>query len=109
MTERPTPEQVFNCPMVENPNYPGELPNDAPTVGVFLTTLLEQLWKNRASFDSKRPYRDSEWELDVYSALGKAGLVECTFDENGYIEEVDTKLADELVTEVISELSPGAK
>lgn len=106
MPEKPTVELVLNCPMVENVNNPGELPYNAPTVGVFLVSMLGQLWKERHLFDGKRPYGDSSWNLDVYASLGKAGLIECTFDEDGYIETVNDELADELVAEAIASLIP---
>ncbi len=109
MPERPTPEAVLNCPMVESLTPPRGLPYDAPTVGIFLTSMLSHLWRERHLFDGKRPYGASQWEYDVYAALGKAGFVECSFDEDGFIEEVDSALADELVAGAIESLTPKVK
>lgn len=70
MPERtPTPEQVLACPM--DPNDSG-----AATVGGYLARLVGQLWQLGEGFSGKRPFGNSGWEYDVYTALAKARLIE---------------------------------
>ena len=81
-------------------------PNDAEaeTVKDYLLALLEQVWVENENFSGKRPFGTSGWEFDIYAALIKAGLVPGTLDEYGYIDEVDTVKADNLIVQAIREL-----
>lgn len=74
------------------------------TIKDYLKQLLETLWDEGESFSSKRPFGDSGWEFALYKALGNAGVVECSFDEEGYIEEIDRDSANKLIFEAISSL-----
>lgn len=69
-----------------------------------LRDLLVSLWDEGESFDSKRPFGDSGWQLDIATALGEAGLIEIRFDEDGELEEVDSVSADELIFDAIDSI-----
>ncbi len=77
---------------------------DASTVREYLVALLLALWNEGEGFSGKRPLGNSGWEVDIYKALGRAGLVECEFDEDGYLDSMDYPAADELVRDSISRL-----
>jgi hypothetical protein len=46
------------------------------TIRDYFRRLLLKLWHENYRFDSKRPFGNSGWEIEVYRALGKAGFVE---------------------------------
>lgn len=94
----PTPQQILDTPMPPD--------NDAGAANVrgYLIALLSKLWLHEADFSSKRPFGNSGWSYDVYGPLAKAGLIEGTFDEDGYIEDVDTREADRLILAAIASL-----
>lgn len=48
---------------------------DALTVGQYLSSLLIQVWTETEGFDGKRPFGNSNWEMDVYEALWEGGVV----------------------------------
>lgn len=98
----PTPQQILDTPMPTG--------NDAgaKTVRGYLITLLSKLWEQEADFNSKRPFGNSGWAYDVYGPLAKAGLIEGTFDEDGYIEDVDPRAADRLIVAAIRSLDQPA-
>lgn len=50
-------------------------PNDAEasTVKEYLVKLLEVLWEEGGGFSGKRPFGNSGWEYELYSALENAG------------------------------------
>jgi hypothetical protein len=79
----------------------------ATTVGEYLVRLLEELWTTGEGFSGKRPFGNSNWEWEVYEALVKARFVEGTLDEDGYLEDADSKKADALILEAIRTLKPG--
>jgi hypothetical protein len=66
--------------------------------------LLKALWEEGEGFSGKRPLGNSGWEYDLYKPLVKAGIVDGSFDEEGYIDEVDTAAADKIVLEAIEAL-----
>ena len=94
-------EEILSLPMPER-NEAG-----AETVGDYLVALLLTLWKKKANFDGKRPFRDSNWTGDLEKALIQAGCVEGSLDEDGYIERVDEGAADLLIALAITSLKWG--
>jgi|SRR6185437_2403463 len=60
-------EQVFAIPMERNDI-------DAPTVGEYLKALLMHLWEDGEGFSGKRPFGNSGWNWDLYTAVVRAGL-----------------------------------
>ena len=81
-------------------------PNDAnaATIRDYLKKLLFVLWCEGEGFSGKRPFGNSGWEYEVYSALVAAKAVKGSLDDYGDLEEVDTKAADKLVMEAIGKL-----
>lgn len=76
----------------------------AQTVGQFLGLLLSTLWLQAEEFSGKRPLSNSDWQYTVYKAMGKAGIAEIEFDEDGYIENFTNEAqisADELILQSI--------
>lgn len=93
-----TAQQVLDTPMGANDA-------DVDTVRDYLIKLLSTLWGQAEDFSSKRPFGNSDWQWEVYAALAKAGLVEGSFDEDGYINEIDTGAADNLMQMAIESLA----
>lgn len=98
--ERPTHVRVLAAPMAENNA-------GAQTVGEYLVKLVDRVWRRGDEFSGKRPFGYSSWCFEVYSALISAGLIEGTFDEDGYVDKLshDERLrADELVADAIKHI-----
>lgn len=75
------------------------------TIKWYLKELLTTLWREGESFSGKRPFGDSSWEYDLYKPLIRAGIVEGTFDEDGYIAEFnDETKANKIIFECIESL-----
>lgn len=92
-------EQVLAAPLADG--------NDAGVANVreYLFRLLHDVWEYDEGFDGKRPFGNSGWKWDLRAALGRAGLVEITFDEDGYVHEMSDEAeakADQLVHAAIS-------
>lgn len=67
------------------------------TLRTYLLDLLATLWREGEDFSSKRPFGNSGWQYDVYIALVRSGHVPGSVDEDGYVDEVDERAADELI------------
>jgi hypothetical protein len=76
-----TPQQVLDVAM-----EPGRNDVGATSVRGYLTALLAELWREEEGFSGKRPFGNSGWQHDVYSALAKAGYVRHSVDEDGCVE-----------------------
>lgn len=74
------------------------------TLREYLKELLKVLWEKEDGFSGKRPFGNSGWQYDVYGSLVKAGHLEGTLDEDGYVEDFDDRQAQELVLECIRNL-----
>lgn len=77
---------------------------EAQTVGEYLRALLSTLWQEDEGFSGKRPFGNSGWKWDVYTALVKAGVVGGAFDEDGYLDGCDEEAADRLILSAIGEM-----
>jgi hypothetical protein len=88
---------ILDCPMGQNDA-------EAATVRDYLKALLRELWASGEGFSGKRPFGNSGWEYEVYTALVKADLVEGKLDTDGYIEKVDRDTADRLILAAIDTL-----
>jgi len=77
---------------------------DASTIREYLVALLATLWAEGEGFSGKRPFGNSGWHWDLYEALVKAGQLPGTFDDDGYLEDVDKTKADELIRRAIKAL-----
>lgn len=76
----------------------------AKTIGEYLEKLLLTLWDEEDGFSGKRPFGNSGWKWEVYIALISAKVVNGKLDEDGYIEEIDFSMADDVVRNIIIEL-----
>lgn len=92
------PRTVLNLPMQQ--------PNDADTATVrgYLVALLAELWREGEGFSGKRPFGNSGWDYDLYEPLIRADLIRGGFDEDGYVEDVDSEAGDRLIAAAIQEL-----
>lgn len=61
---------------------------DATTVGGYLRALLAEVWTKGAEFSGKRPFGNSGWEYDIYTALIRADFMKGKLDEDGYVESI---------------------
>lgn len=77
---------------------------DALTIRDYLVSLLAALWENGDGFSGGRPFGNSGWQYDLYAALGRAGILEVAFDEDGFIEECDDQRGDQLIAAAIQSL-----
>ena len=87
--------EIINAPMQENDA-------DAKTVGEYLKKLLLTLWEEQEGFSGKRPFGNSGWDYELYTALIKCGAVDGFLDEDGYVESVDYCTADKTIVTVIN-------
>ena len=74
------------------------------TVRQYLFSLLEAVWAEKDGFNGKRPFGNSGWEFDLYTALVRYGLVYGVVDDDGYLEIIsdeDRNTADALIAEAI--------
>lgn len=93
--------QILDTPMPENDA-------NAFTVRGYLVALLAVVWDEGGDFSGKRPFGNSGWTYDLYGALAKAGHIEGTFDEDGYVNDVDTAKGRELISAAIQALADEA-
>ncbi|MFE2994179.1 hypothetical protein ACFXG4_04095 [Nocardia sp. NPDC059246] len=77
---------------------------DAETIRGYLLALLRQLWEHGEAFGGKRPFGNSGWEYELYEPLARAGLIEATFDEDGYFDTCDNHAGHELIAQAITAL-----
>lgn len=71
------------------------------TIKGYLKELLSTIWAEGESFSGKRPFGNSGWKYDLYAPLVKSGLVKGELDEDGYVQEIDTDAAYDMVNEII--------
>ena len=81
----------------------------AKTIGEYLEKLLLTLWDEEDGFSGKRPFGNSGWKWEIYTALLSAKVVNGKLDEDGYIEEVDFSMADDIVRNIILTVFNEAK
>jgi len=98
--ERELARRVLAAPLDERAAGIG----GATTVRGYLVALLWTLWDENEGFSPKRPFGDSNWELDLHGSLWAAGLVRGETDEDGDLADVDEDEADRLVRLAIREL-----
>lgn len=78
--------------------------HEAMTVRQFFIALLAKLWKEEEGFNGKRPFGNSGWQRDVEAALIKAGAVSGKLDEDGYVDEIDSKAFTVAINQAIQAL-----
>jgi len=95
----PTNQEVLDCPM-----DPARNDAKATSVRDYLKKLLTLVWQEGEGFDGKRPFGNSGWEYEVFSALGKAGIIDATFATEGWMDDCDSDTGYALVTAAIASL-----
>lgn len=73
----------------------------ARNIREYLYTLLADVWEEGERFSGKRPFGNSGWHYEIYTTLINNGFVDGQLDEYGYIEEVDSNYASQLISECI--------
>lgn len=92
-----TGEQILDVQMGTNDA-------EAATIRDYLKQLLLTLWEKGERFSGKRPFGNSGWDMDIYAALVKAGVIEGDLDEDGFVNHCDAKNGDELIFSAIEAL-----
>lgn len=78
--------------------------NETITIKDYLKRLLSTLWEEAEMFSGKRPFGNSGWEYDIYGCLIKNGATFGTLDDDGYVDQCDTRKADEYIQKIIAAL-----
>ena len=94
----PMPAAVLACPMQDNDA-------GADTIRTYLAALLAELWRWGEGFSGKRPFGNSGWEYELYTALAKQNYIAGAFDEDGYLDDVDTDAGDRLIKAAIAHIA----
>lgn len=55
---------------------------DAYSLRGYFYKLLNTLWREGEGFNSKRPFGNSGWQCDVFTALVHMGAVDATLNED---------------------------
>ena len=78
-------------------------PNDASakTVKGYFEQLLLQLWYEGEGFSGKRPFGNSNWEFEIYTAWVRAKLLKGELDEYGYLIDYNREFGRRQVTRCI--------
>jgi hypothetical protein len=97
-----TVDQVLACPMGENDA-------NAKTIRDYLGTLLLTLWIEGQGFSGKRPFGNSDWEHEVYTALAEAGYIEGSKDDEDWGWEYDEATGNALIQDAIRHLGGFSK
>lgn len=85
-----TPQQILELPMPDNDAK-------AATIRDYFVSVAAKVWKDGEAFSGKRPFGNSDWQADVYTALISEGVIEG--DEDGY--PLDEREADRIILEAI--------
>lgn len=93
------PEEILALPMDATENDAG-----AGTIKEYLICLLRTMWAEGEVFSGKRPFGNSSWQYDLYKPLIKSGAVAGSLDEDGYVQALDDKAANKLITKAIDSL-----
>lgn len=63
----------------------------------FFFELMKELWIEQEGFSGKRPFGNSGWDGDLIVCLIKNDLVKGKLDEDGYIEDYNSKEVSDFV------------
>ena len=75
------------------------------TIRKYLNVLLSNVWEYGEGFNGKRPFGNSGWEWELYTALVSAGLVDGSIDDDGYLDEFeDEAKANKLIFKAIDHI-----
>ena len=71
---------------------------------VYLRNLILTLWREGHQFNGKRPFGDSGWKWDIYTAMIEHKFLKGKLDEDGYIDDVDEVSASAIIENLIQEV-----
>ncbi len=92
-----TTEELLSCKMQKNDS-------GVNTVKRYFKELLFLLWRDSEGFSGKRPFGNSDWESEVFTAWVTAGLLKGKLDEEGYLQSFDSNKAYRFVYRCIDSL-----
>lgn len=95
VTRTYTPQQILALPMGDNDA-------GATTIGQYLIRLSQQCWLEEDGFSGKRPFGNSGWSHDIDKALIRANAVHGRLDGDGYIDDIDSQAAVDIIKEAYS-------
>lgn len=75
---------------------------NAATIADYLRALLADVWKYDEGFNGKRPFGNSGWKCEVYTALVAADIIPGRIDSDGYLDECDDDRGDEIIGRAIA-------
>lgn len=75
--------------------------NREVTIKAYLKALLLTVWEKEEGFTGKRPFGNSGWTYSLYAVLISNQVIPGSFDEDGYIDKVDTGVAHDVVRQLI--------
>jgi len=93
--------EIMSLHQIKNIEFHSREFDSQVTIGDFLTELLAKLWDEKDQFSGKRPFGNSSWEYDLYTALIENDIVEGKLDEWGDVEDLDKALADKIILDII--------
>lgn len=67
------------------------------TIRSFLYELLSMVITEQEQFDGKRPWGNSSWIFNLYKTLIQAKLINGSFDDDGYVENINELEAEKFV------------
>lgn len=85
---------ILEIPMQENDA-------EAETIGDYFRALLKAVWAEGEGFSGKRPFGNSDWDYDLYTALVKSKAVKGKIDQEGSLIQCDEDSANSLIMEAI--------
>jgi hypothetical protein len=89
-------ENILSSPMAVCCDF------DDISIREYLHKLLEELWEKQDSFNGKRPFGNSGWNLDLIYSLIACGYIPGKFDPDWEDCRIDdSREADRLVKELI--------
>lgn len=94
----PIGHRVLDVPMNDDDS-------GAATIREYLVALARVMWEHGEGVSGKRPFGNSGWDWDVYTALTKAGLITGQLDEYGNVVDANTEKGDELIAAALKALA----
>lgn len=97
-----TGNDILNVPMDPDANDAG-----ASSVGGYLRSLLNELWRTEEGFSGKRPFGNSGWKYELYEALALAEVIYGFIDpDTGEVSDPDCRAGDKAILIAIEALRP---
>jgi hypothetical protein len=75
--------------------------NSIMSIREYLYELFSDLFHQGEDFNSKRPWGNSGWQFDVYTALIREGILPGMLDSEGFLNNCDEDECKKFVIEMI--------